>query len=72
MRRIATIRPARFDELAFHRFWWLPGIAVVARIEAGFKSGFADCNIRGEWFDMSPEQAERRVRPRLNGLASGA
>ncbi len=66
--RIATIQASHFDELAFHRFWWLPGIAVAARIEAGFKSGFVGHNIRGEWFDMSPKQAERQVEAAIERL----
>jgi hypothetical protein len=68
VRRIATIQASHFDELAFHRFWWLPGVAVAARIEAAFKSGFSDHNVRGEWFDISPAQAERQVEVAIERL----
>jgi len=68
VRRIATLQAGHFHELVFHRFWWLPGIAVATRIEAGFKNGLADYNIRGEWFDMSPEQAERQVEAAIERL----
>jgi hypothetical protein len=68
VRRIATIQSSHFDELVFHRFWWLPGIAVATRIESGFKNGFADYNIRGEWFNMSPEQAEKQVEAAIERL----
>ena len=68
LRRIATIQAGHFDELVFHRFWWVPGIAVATRIESGFKMGFADYNIRGEWFDMSPDQAERQVEVAIERL----
>ena len=37
VRRIAAIQASHFDELIFHRFWWVPGIAVATRIESGFK-----------------------------------
>jgi len=67
-RRIATIQASHFDELVFHRFWWLPGLAVATRIESGFKNGFADCNLRGEWFAMRPEQAEMQVEAAIKGL----
>jgi hypothetical protein len=68
VRRIATIQSCHFDELVFHRFWWVPGIAMASRVESGFKSRFAEYNIRGEWFDMSPAQAEKQVEAAINRL----
>jgi hypothetical protein len=68
VQRLGTIQASHYEELAFHRFWWLPGIAVASRIEAGFKGEFADCNIRGEWFAMSPERAERLVAASIECL----
>jgi len=68
LRRIATIQASHFDELVFHRFWWLPGLAVAARIESAFKSSFSQYNVRGEWFDMKPETAEEQVEAAIKGL----
>ena len=68
VQRFLGLQSAHFDELAFHRFWWLPGVAVASRIEAGFKVGFADYNIRGEWFDMPPERAERQIEAAIGRL----
>jgi len=68
VRRIAAIQASHFDELIFHRFWWVPGIAVATRIESGFKRSFADYNIRGEWFDMTAQQAARQVEAAIERL----
>lgn len=68
VQRLGTIQASNYEELAFHRFWWLPGVAVASRIEAGFKGQFAESNIRGEWFDMPPLQAEEMVAAMIERL----
>lgn len=68
VRRIATIQSSHYEELRFHRFWWLPGVAVATRIEAAFKQNHAAENIRGEWFDMTPEDAERKIEAGIRNL----
>ena len=57
LQRMLGLQNAHFDELRFHRFWWLPGVQVAARIESAFKKHFANRNIRGEWFDLGPAEA---------------
>ena len=66
VQRIGTIQAGHYEELVFYRFWWLPGVAVASRIEAGFKQDHAGRNIRGEWFDMLPGDAEQEVELAIN------
>jgi hypothetical protein len=56
--RFASIQSSNFIPLRLHRFWWLPGRLISARIETEFKQHFVDRRIRGEWFDMSLSAAE--------------
>lgn len=35
-RRLANLQNANFEELCFHRFWWLPGQVIALRIETSF------------------------------------
>lgn len=58
VRRLGGLQNANFERLQFHRFWWLPGRPIAARIERAFKEQFASAAIRGEWFDVAPSQAE--------------
>lgn len=67
-RRLGTIQAGHFDELIFHRFWWLPGIQIAARIESAFKKELAPQNIRGEWFRLSPTEAEHFIEERIRDL----
>lgn len=68
VQRLGAIQASHYEELAFHRFWWLPGVAVASRIEAGFKGQFANSNIRGEWFDMPTLHAEAMVQATIERL----
>jgi hypothetical protein len=68
VQRIGTIQAGHYEELVFHRFWWLPGVAVATRIEAAFKRDHAAWNIRGEWSDMSPHVAEQEVDAAIQRL----
>jgi hypothetical protein len=42
VQRLGTMQASHYQERAFHRFWWLPGVAVASRIEEAFKRQFAD------------------------------
>jgi hypothetical protein len=66
--RIGNIQAGHYAQLVFQRFWWLPGMAVASRIESAFKRDHAVRNIRGEWFDMSPSDAEREVAMAIRQL----
>ena len=68
VQRLVQIQVSHYEEVVFHRFWWLPGIAVATRIEAAFKRDHANRNIRGEWFDMSPFAAEQEVEAAIQRL----
>jgi len=68
VRRIGTIQSSHYEDLRFHRFWWLPGVAVATRIEAAFKQNNVAENIRGEWFDMTPGEAERKIEAEIQKL----
>lgn len=61
LHRLRSLQSGHFDELVFHRFWWLPGRAIAARIEQTFKEHFASVGIRGEWFKVDPSEAEAFV-----------
>lgn len=69
-RRLANLQNANFEELCFHRFWWLPGQAIALRIETSFKRDFARANIRGEWFDLDPAEAVEYIEAAIVGLGT--
>lgn len=70
VRRLGGLQNAHFDQLQFHRFWWLPGRPIAARIEQAFKQHFARSMIRGEWFDVSPSAAEAFVVGLIRSLGT--
>lgn len=61
VRRLGGLQAGHFDQLRFHRFWWLPGRPIAVRIERQFKEHFASVSVRGEWFDVAPSKAEAFV-----------
>lgn len=69
-RRLANLQNGNFEELCFHRFWWLPGQAIAFRIESAFKNDFARANIRGEWFDLDPADAVEYIEAAIVGLGT--
>jgi hypothetical protein len=66
--RLLGLQNAHYEELEFHRFWWLPGEQVAFRIESAFKSDFAPFNVRGEWFRVSPEEAVAYIEAAITRL----
>lgn len=58
VRRLSCMQAGHFEQLDFHRFWWVPGRPIAARVERAFKENFAPAVVRGEWFDISPSRAE--------------
>ena len=56
--RLAALQSANFVSLRIHRFWWMPGRQITARIESAFKDHFQSVNVRGEWFDLPLPTAE--------------
>lgn len=53
LKRFSAIQSANFVLLRLHKFWWVAGQLISERIERDFKDHFKECNIRGEWFDLS-------------------
>lgn len=69
-RRLANLQNGNFEDLCFHRFWWLPGQAIALRIESSFKRDFASANIRGEWFDLDPAAAVEYIEAAIVGFGT--
>jgi hypothetical protein len=68
VQRLAQVQVSNYEEVVFHRFWWLPGVAVASRIEAAFKRDHAVRNIRGEWFDIPAAAAELEIDSAIQRL----
>jgi Meiotically up-regulated gene 113 len=56
-RRLRELQIAHYEMLEFHRVWWLAGQSVAARLEAAFKLYFLPEHVRGEWYEVDPEEA---------------
>lgn len=69
-RRLIGLQNAHFDQLQFHRFWWLPGRPIAAQIEHAFKKNFAPAAIRGEWFDVPLQAAETFIAEMIRSLGT--
>ena len=68
--RLASIQSSNFIPLRLHRFWWLPGRLISARIETAFKRHFGARCIRGEWFDVSLSAAEEFIAEATRNLGT--
>lgn len=69
-RRLVGLQNANFERLRVHRFWWLPGRPVAARVDRSFKTHFASAAIRGEWFDMPLNVAEAFVEQFIRSIGT--
>ncbi len=69
-KRMADIQTSNFVSLRMHRFWWMPGKPVTARIECAFKCHFQPQNVRGEWFDLSLSTAEAFIETSIRCLGT--
>lgn len=70
MGRFAALQNATFAPLRMHRFWWMPGKRITARIESAFKERFRPRNVRGEWFDLSLQTAEAFIEDTIGSLGT--
>ena len=68
--RFASIQSCNFVLLRLHRFWWLPGRQISARIESGFKKHFSARCVRGEWFDVPLSKAEEFVEAAIRDIGT--
>ncbi|MEI6203549.1 MAG: GIY-YIG nuclease family protein [Enhydrobacter sp.] len=68
--RFASIQSCNFVLLRLHRFWWLPGRQISARIESGFKKHFSARCVRGEWFDVPLLEAEQFVEAAIRDIGT--
>ena len=70
--RLSELQVGNFNQLQVHRFWWLPGRRISARIERGFKDHFKHHNVRGEWFETPLSEAERFIEDTIRDIGSWA
>lgn len=70
VRRLAGLQNANFEQLRIHRFWWLAGRPIAARVEKSFKKHFALAAIRGEWFDVSLGTAEAFIEGAIQSVGT--
>ncbi len=57
LRRLGDFQVAHYHTVDFLRVWWLPGKLIAARIKSAFKYNFIEEHIRGEWFDVTADDA---------------
>jgi len=69
-KRMADIQTSNFNSLRMHRFWWMPGQPITARIESAFKCHFQLQNLRGEWFDLPLSTAEAFIEASIRSLGT--
>ncbi len=70
--RFGAIQTHNFLELRLHRFWWVAGRPVAARVETSFKKHFREKRIRGEWFDLDLEEAEAFIQGEMKEAGAWA
>jgi hypothetical protein len=70
VQRLGCLQSGHFEQLKFHRFWWLPGRPIAARIEREFKEYFAAAALRGEWFDVAPSKAEAFIADAIRTIGT--
>jgi hypothetical protein len=70
VQRLASLQAGHFERLDFHRFWWVAGRPIAARVERAFKVRFAPAVVRGEWFDIAPSRAEEYIIDALHSIGS--
>ena len=70
VKRLGDLQTANFVPLRIHRFWWMPGQRITARIESAFKDHFQPHNVRGEWFDLPLSTAEAFVETSIRSLGT--
>jgi hypothetical protein len=70
VRRLGALQNANFERLRIHRFWWVAGRPIAARVEQSFKSEFAPAAIRGEWFEAPLAAAEAFVESSIRSLGT--
>ena len=70
VKRLGDLQTANFVPLRMHRFWWMPGKRITARVESAFKERFQSMNVRGEWFDLPLQTAETFVEDAISSLGT--
>ncbi len=68
LRRMRQLQTSNFMSLRIHRFWWMPGQPITARVESAFKCHFQPQNVRGEWFDLPLSTAEEFIEASIRSL----
>ena len=66
--RLGNLQVGNFFELVMHQHWWLVGKPVAVLVESAFKEKYKESNIRGEWFDMEPDEAVRKAARELSEI----
>ena len=70
VRRFGAIQSSNPVELVIYMHWWVAGRPVAARVEAAFKERHKDRKIRGEWFDIGPDEATKLMVQALNHIGA--
>ena len=55
--RLCDFQNANYRPVQYHRVWWTPGQPMAARLESAFKLHFLPDHVRGEWYNVSHEEA---------------
>lgn len=69
-RRLSDFQIAHFRPLDFHQVWWVPGKAIAARLENAFKYYFLPDHIRGEWYNVTGDEAAAFVEETIDSLGT--
>lgn len=57
-------------KLVIHQNWWLPDRDVAKRAEKNFKLHNEAHNIRGEWYDMDPDDAVKQAGREISDIGA--
>ncbi len=70
VRRLSGMQKDNFLKLVIYAHWWVAGRIVAARAEKNFKVKHRGQNIRGEWFDMEPDEAVRLAGREISDIGA--
>lgn len=57
LKRFSSIQTSVWIDLRLHHWWWMAGKRLSERVEKAFIETHKDRHIRGEWFQMPPDEA---------------
>lgn len=66
--RLSALQMGSFFKLVVYQHWWLAGKLVAVNVERAFKDKYREFNIRGEWFDLEPNEAVKLAAQQLSDI----